>query len=170
MSWREDEAKTRNVSVELLLERGWSETFPQVISSKGIRSGDPRQRWGCDRILTTRSGRSVLVEEKVRFREYCGDLLLEVEHVFDDGRDSEPGWIRKPMQSEYIGFLWVPTRRFEVYPWLQLQSWYAKHSKDHSLPRISSRGNNEGYSTSSMLVPRSVLESECLSVIEWKED
>lgn len=155
MTWRNDDAKVRNPEVDLLLDTMWKQAFPQVSAAVIVPQGDPRQRFGIDRELLLSDGSTIPVEEKVRFRDYPGDILLEVEHTFEDGR-KEPGWIRKPLACHYIGMLWFNSRTFRVYPWLALQAWYKHRVKDKTIrdyPRFTSKANNNGYSTVCVAVP-----------------
>lgn len=134
--------------------------FPFAQTMAATPDGSDAQRNQVDRVITMPDGREILVEEKVRFRPFEYDILLELEHKFDDGH-TEPGWFLKRCDAEYYGFLWVPSNAFVVLPAMALRGWWDQmvESKRVGELEIKSTRNvgydrpGSGYRTKFAIVP-----------------
>lgn len=128
-----------------------------------VRQDGWAQRGGIDRVLTLRSGKTISVDEKVRYRDYA-DVLLEVWSVWVDGKGKDPGWIAKDLACDYIAYAWVPTERCLLLPFQELRRVWRKHHSEWMRLAINGSGgfcrifaDNGRYQTMSICVPESVL-------------
>lgn len=149
-SWKKSRARVQDIRIERLLREAWRAAFPMVEDIRNEPDGTDNQRLGIDRWLVLADGREIPVEDKVRFRRYSGDILLELNHEFADR--TEPGWIRKPLRCQYLGYLWVDSGRFEVYPFLLLQSWWCSLNPGRSANLPLYKARNPTYTTVNMAV------------------
>ena len=171
--WKESRAEARKF--DDVLERGWARAFPGVERFERTPDGSDLQRAQVDRILHMRDGRTIQVEEKVRLnRAFEDDILLEVEHVHEDGR-REPGWISRRADCEYYGFLFMPSQAFVVVPSQMLQAYWREqvaNRKDNSRNFMFIEAKNRGYKTRCAIVPLSRLPCggyELLEADSWSE-
>jgi hypothetical protein len=139
-------------------ERIYREFFPDFASmTKHSRNGY-WQAAGVDRSVTLCTGKLVLIDEKVRFRNQHGqafeDIALE---TWSDLEKESPGWIVKPLLADYIAYAVLPLGRCHLFPVPQLQSAWrmrgAEWRKDYATIRVP----NEGYWTECVCVPPDVL-------------
>ncbi len=152
MGWREDRDRTKAEDVEALLRQGWGAVCPFIDTVELTPDGSELQRMGVDREITYGDGGVIHAEDKVRWRRYEGDLLLETAHVFDGGR-TEPGWIEKELWTGYLGCLWVPSKMFWAGSFPIMQKWWQDVKHNHTYRRISTQKNNNGYTSYSVIVP-----------------
>lgn len=155
MSWKDDRASARKY--DEYMEAGWRRMFPLATMMVPTKDGSDEQRHQIDRWIHMPDGRVIPVEEKVRFRSYDNDVLLELEHVFDgpDGR-REPGWFLRRCDAEYYGFFWVDSKAFVVLPAMALRAWWDQQVATRKVSQIeikSTAKNNNGYRTRFALVP-----------------
>lgn len=129
--WTKDRDRARVYDHQI--ELGWRKVFgSQVVGFEPTADGSAEQRAEVDRYVVMRDGRRIPVEEKVRFRPFTDDLLLELEHVHDDGR-REPGWINRRMDCEYLGCMWVPSMAFVVVPSQMLKAYWDDVVQNHQI-------------------------------------
>lgn len=94
------------------------------------RQIDPIDRWGID------------------------DLALETWSVVGD----KPGWTRDSRKkTDYILWLWVPTRRFFLVPFPALCSVFQRYWKQWSVTYRTHKQNSGRWESECVLVPRAVL-------------
>jgi len=113
------------------------------------------QRLGVDRIITLKSEKEILIDEKIRRSDYGkGDILLE--YLSNDSTGAL-GWIEKTLRCDYIAYAILPTRQCWILPVPQLQgAWKANKERwlaKYDLPPAQ----NDGYKTYSCGVPADVL-------------
>ncbi len=145
----------------------YRQAFPSLLTWACIRKDGFAQRGGIDRILTLDSGRTISVDEKVRYKVYP-DILLE---RWSDPITRTPGWVQKPLACDYIAYAFVPTQTCYLLPTLTLQRAWRIHGRKWVLQYKEVRAENEGYYTASVPVPIDVLmtalgEAMC---IHWGE-
>lgn len=137
--------------------------FPDLVSFSSVRQDGWAQRGGIDRVLVLKSGKTLSVDEKVRYRDYA-DVLLEVWSVFRAGKGIDPGWVAKDLACDYIAYAWVPNERCLLLPFQELRRVWRKHhdlwwdlatrrSEGFSMVRAA----NNGYETVSVCVPEKIL-------------
>lgn len=126
------------------------------------------QRLGIDRLILTSSGATLKADEKRRGHDRMGDVLLEVGHVYDDGRNEASGWINKDLQIDLLVYGWVPAQQAIVFPWpLLRRAWLAKRDqwalfarrREFGFSRVEAK--NCGYRTINYAIPTDVLVGAC---------
>ena len=148
--------------------------FPNLASCVEVRSDGWAQRAGIDRVLTLACGKTVKIDEKVRKDDY-GDILLE---AWSNKEREVLGWVRKPLDCDFIAYAVIPTRTCYLLPTLILQKtwrdnvreWWELGKARRSGFRIVD-ARNSGYTTQSLAVPTGILLS-CLTksiVVQWTD-
>lgn len=134
----------------------YEHAFPGFISAVSVRRDGWAQRGGIDRVVTLASGKTVTIDEKVRYRSY-GDILLE---QWSSVERKTPGWMQKDLACDFLAYAFVPDERCYVFPFLQLRrAWLEKGRDWISAAREGRDGfafvdaKNEGYTTRSIAVP-----------------
>lgn len=118
------------------------------------------QRDGIDRSVTLTNSKQILIDEKVRWKAY-DDIALE--YVSND-QSRTPGWVCKPLRSDYIAYAIAPLGNCYLLPVIQLQrawmnngeEWIAKAERRDAGFRLC-RAANKGYTTISVALPVDVL-------------
>lgn len=143
--------------------RVYRSAFPTLATMTSVRQDGWAQRGGIDRVLTLASGKTLSVDEKVRYKDY-DDVLLEYWSVWRDGRGVDPGWIAKDLACDYIAYAWVPTERCLLLPFQELRrAWKKNRLEWVGLGEKGARGffiadaDNKTYKTRSVCVPCGVL-------------
>ncbi len=135
----------------------WEETykkaFPEMLSMVDHRNDGWHQRAGVDRSIIFESSKQILVDEKIRFRDY-GDIILE---YFSDRDRKTPGWARKPLLADYIAYAVAPAGICYMLPVVQMQSAFQKNKKEWFREYKKVKSQNEGYVTESLAVKPDVL-------------
>lgn len=155
--------------------------FPDLVSMPSVRQDGWAQRGGIDRVLTLASGKTLTVDEKVRYKDY-GDVLLEFWSVwrgnYPNGKGEKPGWVAQDLSCDYIAYAIVPTQRCILMPFQTLRrAWRKNYREWVELGKKGSAGfyistaENRGYQTISVCVPDSVLLTALRDamVIAWEE-
>lgn len=146
--------------------------FPTMLAYVNVRKDGWAQRGGIDRVLTLQCGRTVLIDEKVREKDY-GDILLE---RWSDEERREPGWVQKPLACEFIAYAVVPIRKCWLLPTLSLQRAWRLNGRDWDGKYKTCRAENEfqgrRWVTVSIAIPTDVLFSAITNamLIEWNGD
>lgn len=162
LAWSKEQAKLP------LWEETYRRAFPDFAGMSYVPDDGPAQRGGVDRIVTTRSGRVWLIDEKSR-RDYWEskhkkyfksgatvfpDIALEyLDHV---GRGTK-GWIEKPMSCDYLAYNILPIYQVYLLPMAQMQAAW-KIWKLKWIEEFEWRDSlNDGYETRFCPVPVPVL-------------
>jgi len=134
----------------------YRQAFPDLVACIDHRQDGEHQRAGIDRSVVLLNSKQVLVDEKVRFKNY-GDIALE---YLSKEIQRVPGWVCKPLRADYICYAIAPAGKAYLLPVLQLQqAWLANGEAWIKLfPTI--RALNKGYTTISCGVPVDVLFKE----------
>lgn len=129
--------------------RVYDRAFPGYLSSHSVRQDGWAQRGGIDRVVVLKSGKTVTVDEKVRYEEY-DDILLE---RWSSEQQKTPGWIQKDLACDYIAYAFVKSERCYLLPFLQLRKAWLRNGRDwiQRHPRIPA--DNGSYTTVSVAVP-----------------
>lgn len=134
----------------------YREAFPDLEHMQNVRNDGMAQRFGIDRRLTLTNGKQFLVDEKVREKAWP-DFALE---VLSSREHDTPGWIRKPLECDFIAYAFIPTETCYLLPFPALQRAWARNweiwtfNADRGLDgfhRIEAK--NPGYTTVSCAVP-----------------
>lgn len=155
--------------------RVYHTAFPKLASMSCVRQDGWAQRGGIDRVLTLDCGKTLTVDEKVRYKDY-GDVLLEYWSVFRDGKGVAPGWIAKDLACDYIAYAFVPTERCLLIPFQELRRAWRAHCREWvKWGEQATRGFcvidavNPGYKTRSVAVPEVILKDAVRDamIVRW---
>lgn len=141
----------------------WSEVyqafFPTMLSETRHDGEMGHQSAGIDRTVFMPDGRTIRIDEKVRWRnrktgKVYEDIALEYVSVV---AENKPGWVCKPLLSDYIAYAIAPLGRCYLLPVVQLQLAWDRcgdkwKSKYPPVPRQSQR-NGRRWKTLSVGVP-----------------
>jgi hypothetical protein len=97
----------------------YRKAFPTLVAAPSVRKDGWAQRAGIDRQIILECGRVIPVDEKVRYRKYSGDILLE---FWSDFERQEAGWAAKPLRCEFIAYAFAPSGVCYMFPTLTLQA------------------------------------------------
>jgi len=155
---------------ETVAEASWWEdiyrsAFPFFKSMEIVPSGTPEQHVGIDRIIRLEGGGVIYVDEKVRHNNY-DDILLETQSSVES---KTWGWACKPLQCDYIAYVFLPGKQCYIFPFPQLQKALWNHWDDWRHKYKTVKSPNRGYTTSSLAVPITVLQQAIIEAgfIQW---
>lgn len=139
-----------------------------MLSMNSIRDDGWAQRGGIDRLIVLASGKQVLVDEKVRYKEY-DDIALE---YWSSRERKIPGWVAKDLACDYIAYAFVNSQRCYLLPFLQLRKAWAEHHRQWvgRFPKVEAA--NDGYTTVSVAVPIDTLMRAIQStlLVRWVDE
>lgn len=148
-------------------EEIYKKAFNGFASMTSHRKNGEWQRLGIDRTILLESGKSFLIDEKIRFTEY-NDILLE---IYSDVDRAVLGWVQKPLYADYIAYAFAVSGRCYFLPVPQLQESWRKNGhaweKDFFCPLAKNFQNGSTWTTKSCAVPVNTLFKaigECLRV------
>lgn len=133
----------------------YQKAFPSMINMSCIRKDGWGQRSGIDRVLTLECGKTLLVDEKVRKKDWP-DFALE---YWSNKEREVRGWVAKDLACDYIAYAFLPSKKCYLLPFQQLRTAWRKHHQEwvDNYKRVDAR--NEGYTTRSVGVPIDVVLS-----------
>ena len=112
-----------------------------------------QQKKGIDKILHFKNGKSILIDEKKRRKDY-GDILLEEYSNFDN---KKVGWLGREKYTDYIVYVIMESMTIYLLPFLLLQlAWI--HNYKNWLNKYGRKfADNNSYRTSNIAIPPDVL-------------
>jgi len=123
--------------------------FPDMVACVDHREDGEHQRAGIDRSIVLGNSKQILVDEKVRAKDY-GDILLEYVSV---DRTNAPGWVCKPLRADFIAYAILPRGKAYLLPVPALQKAWRERG-DHWRQAYGTRAaQNNGYRTLNVPVP-----------------
>lgn len=131
----------------------YEKAFPSMIGMHDHRGDGEHQRAGIDRQIILGNSKQILIDEKVRRKDY-GDILLEYLSVEEK---NTPGWVCKPIRADYIAYAILPTGMCYLLPVQQLQSAWVKCGSEWISIFKPRRARNNGYTTVNVGVPANLL-------------
>lgn len=144
----------------------YERAFPNFLAMIDHREDGEHQRAGIDRSVILSNSKQILIDEKIRYKDY-GDILLEYVSVDKTGA---PGWVCKPQRADYIAYAIAPSGICYLLPVIQLQlAWQKKSSQWLSLYGTRKAQNNT-YNTLNCPVPVHVLFQAIGSTLRVKFD
>lgn len=153
MAWSEFVAETNDDLFVILRAR-----IPGCVSVERASEADDRS--GTDYWAHRARGlRSLSIDLKARSLDPIeafgvDDLALETWSVVG----AKPGWTRDPQKAtDYILWLWTPTRRFFLVPFPALCNVFQRYWEQWSTTYPLRTQPNENYNSQCVLVPRTVL-------------
>lgn len=148
-SFNERLAVSHAASDHPMWERVYRQFFPSMIAFIDHRQDGEHQRAGIDRSVILENSKQILVDEKVREKDY-GDILLEYVSVDATGA---PGWVCKPLRADYIAYAILPRGKAYLLPVPALQNAW-QMNRDCWLEEFGTRAApNPGYKTLNCPVP-----------------
>jgi len=152
-SFKESLALSEAQSDNPIWEVVYRKAFHNYGSMCCVRSDGWAQRGGIDRVITLQSGKTLTVDEKVRYQDY-GDILLE---YWSSEESQTPGWVAKDLSCDFISYAVIPTNKCYLIPFLSLRKAWRDNGKVwvSKYKRIAAKNN--GYTTVSVGVPVAVL-------------
>lgn len=155
--------------------------FPDLATMTSVRQDGWAQRGGVDRVLTLACGKTLTVDEKVRYKDY-GDILLEFWSVwrgrYPAGKGEKPGWVALDLACDYIAYAIVPTQRCFLLPsqtlrrvWRQRHREWVEAGKRGGAGFYVSIAENRDYQTISICVPEEQLLAALRDamIVHWDE-
>jgi len=152
-NFQESLQKSHEAEDNPIWERIYRKAFPDFVGMQTYREDGFWQRQGVDRGVLLKTSKQLLIDEKVRTKDY-GDILLE---YLSSEEHETPGWICKPLQCDYIAYLIEPASRCYLLPTIQLQSAWNEFGEQWIRDYKRIEAKNETYTTISCAVPAKVL-------------
>lgn len=127
--------------------------FPSLKSAVYISNDGWAQRGGIDRVLTLESGKTLLVDEKVREQDWP-DILLE---YWSDEKRKIRGWVAKDLACDFIAYAFIPSQTCYLLPFQTLRSAWRENCGEWVQKYRRIEAINNGYVTVSVAVPTTIL-------------
>jgi len=137
--------------------------FPGFVGMISYRESGEHQKAGVDRGVYLGNAKEILVDEKVRRKDY-GDISLE---YLSNDYTNAPGWVCKPLRADFIAYAVLPAGMCHLLPVHQMQQAWVKNQGEWMKLYGTKKAVNEGYSTHFCPVPAKVLYpamGQCLRV------
>ena len=131
----------------------YEKAFPYMVAMTDHRGDGEHQRAGIDRSIILGNSKQILIDEKVRKKDY-GDILLEYLSIEEK---NTPGWVCKPIRADYIAYAILPTGMCYLLPVPQLQGAWEKFGAGWINTFKPRRARNNGYMTVNVGVPVNLL-------------
>ncbi len=112
------------------------------------------QELGMDTIILLKSGKILIIDEKLREADY-NDILIEFKSNSNSNTDN--GWINKNLHIDYIAYGVIPTRKVFMLEWQALRRVWWTHGEEWKLKYKVKSAKNMGYNTLSVCVPYKIL-------------
>ena len=150
----------------------YKKAFPGAVSFVSVRNDGWAQRGGIDRVITLASGKTITIDEKVRYKSY-GDIILE---RWSSRERKTPGWAQKDLACDYIAYAFVPDSRCYLLPFISLRAAWLEHGREWIAWAKKKEGGysivlaqNDGYTTESIAVPIPDLLSaiQQSQIVDW---
>lgn len=117
--------------------------FPDMVACIAHQQSGEHQHAGIDRSVILASSKQVLIDEKLRDKDYQ-DIALEF--VSNDQRH-DPGWVCKQLRADFICYAFAPSGRAFLLPVPALQSAWSHHGNEWRAVYGEVPVANDGYNT-----------------------
>lgn len=144
-----------DASNEQFIDCAYKHLFPHIIEIQKVNDLK-LQKQGIDKILITDSGKTILIDEKIRRRWY-GDILLEEYSDFDN---KIVGWLNKTKYTDYIAYIVIPAKVLYLLPFLLLQKVWLKNYHRWLEEYGRKFAINKTWKTSNIPIPINILLNE----------
>jgi len=141
--FHESNAKAENEKNDPFWLDVYKEAFPDMINAMPLREDCKMQRRGVDRVIILDSGKSVYIDEKIRFSEY-NDILLEYISV---DTTNAPGWIEKDLCIDYLAYAFIKSKRCYLFDWRMLKRAWRYYGERWKAQYNKIEANNNDYKT-----------------------
>lgn len=145
--------RSRECDAVLDREAIYRSVFPDVVGITVHSEDGAPQRGGVDVSLVLASSSQLLVDEKIRHKNF-GDIALE--YCSNDQRGT-PGWVIKPLIADYIAYIILPAGQVYMLPVPQLQAAWKKNAGAWFERFTGISADNGSYKTLSLPIPPIVL-------------
>lgn len=148
----------------------YASAFPTMIAMHDHRQDGIHQRQGIDRSIILKNGKTIWIDEKVRFRnKLTGKVYADIAvEEWSDERAQSPGWVKKQLFCDYIAYAIAPLGKCYLLPVVQLQTaWLVNGENWKQAHKPPVRAQNNGWMTISWAIPVPVLFKaigDCLRV------
>lgn len=137
-------------------EEVYREAFPDFKSMQLIEDNDSRQQLGIDRIITTPSGKEILVDEKVDSHP-PNNFVCE----YTNGDTEYPSWLEKDAYTDYIAYAYVKHNACYLFPFQALKRTWLKNKEiwlnTYTTREVTTAHKKGDYKTTICLVPLPVI-------------
>ncbi len=122
------------------------------------RDDGDHQRQGIDRTVVLKNGKTIWVDEKVRFKSYSD---IAIEYLSND-QTGAPGWVEKLLLCDYIAYAIAPKGKGYLMPVPALQAAWKRNKKEwlHHPECKTIAVPNHGYRTWCCCIPDRLLFPE----------
>jgi hypothetical protein len=127
--------------------------FPDLRAAVSVCDDGWGQRGGIDRVLTLVSGKTLWVDEKVRYTDYP-DILLE---YWSDKERRVRGWVAKDLACDYIAYAFIPSQTCYLLPFQPLRAAWRTNCDEWVGVHPYVEAVNDGYTSVGVAVPIRVL-------------
>lgn len=103
--------------------------------------------------MTLESGKTLLVDEKVREQDWP-DILLE---YWSDEKRKIRGWVAKDLACDFIAYAFIPSQTCYLLPFQTLRSAWRENCGEWVQKYRRIEAINNGYVTVSVAVPTTIL-------------
>ena len=162
--FREDLKYSEEASGEDFWQEVYKEAFPDIVFAIPATEDTQGQKFGIDRVVYMKSGKTIYIDEKKR-REVFGDILLE--YKSNDNQKENNGWMNKELIIDYLAYAFMPTKTVYLLDWLSLRrAWLKNGIAWKKLAKLERKGfrivkaKNRTYNTLSIAVPIKTLMQE----------
>lgn len=135
----------------------YNKAFPSMVAMINHRQDGEHQRAGIDRSVILANSKQILVDEKVRRKNY-GDIALE---YWSDVDRKKPGWVCKPLRADYIAYAIAPAGLCYLLPVIQLQQAWVECGDEwiekYFIVEAPNKNNGYFWTTVSVAVPPEIL-------------
>ena len=154
-SFREQLSYSHSMANAPWWEEVYRRAFGTIASMTDIREDGWCQRSGVDRIVILESGKIIKVDEKVAKSIYP-TFPIEQWSSLEDRRD---GWVKKPMDTDFIAYAEAPTGMVWMWPVLALQRAWREYGRQWVSRYGHKKVPNYNYTTIIVPVPKMELMS-----------
>jgi len=139
---------------EEFLEKIYRKRFPDLLyTSKNHWNNSESQQAGIDRILIFPNKKTILVEEKVRDKDYS-DIWLE--YISND-KTGKLGWIEQNLNIDYLVYAFLPSQTAYFFDWKLLKRAWEENKKTWTEHYKTPPARNKNYNSYGCPVPIEVL-------------
>lgn len=118
-------------------------------------------------MLTLESGKTLLVDEKVRDKDWP-DILLE---YWSNYEKRVPGWVAKDLACDFIAYAFIPSATCYLLQFQMLRKAWRENYREwvEKYPKVEAMNRN--YTTVSVAVPTEVLLASMSDSVKvcWRE-
>jgi len=167
--FKKDLAYSCEKSSEVFWDSFYHKAFPDMLFAREVPDNCQGQKFGIDRVVYLRSGKTIFIDEKKRRKSY-GDILLE--YKSNSNAAVNNGWMNKDLLIDYIAYAFIPDKKVYLLDWCNLKRvWFENGSKwfKNALSGVDGfkhvKAQNASYKTLSIAVPIKILINKLMHPI-----